>query len=257
MIQVWIAETEMFHKEENFRRGLAWADAERLKKIRACRLTEDKVRSLCCGLLLQYALRRTGMPEEGQAQENIYAAGKRELRYRYGRHGKPYLLDDPQLYFNLSHSGAYTAIAFGDREVGIDIQERRPVRDALARRIFSEAEYAHYAALTDVREREDRFFRCWCRKESRGKLTGEGLARQLAGEAPSQEEAGETSVPEAQRQGTCGGVVFRDYQPDSDYYLSVCAAYPEAEEQGVVSEAFLFPPEVTDVTQKLLDMIRA
>lgn len=270
MIQVWIAETEAFQTEENFQRALAWVDAERLKKVRACRLTEDKVRSLCCGLLLQYALRAAGKPDTAQtckrsasaagkpevcgsvctAGERIPDAGarntgKRELRYGYGAHGKPYLPDYPQYHFNLSHSGAYAAIAFGGCEVGIDIQKRRPVKDRLAKKVLTKAEYAYYTSLVDIREREDWFFRCWCRKESRSKLTGEGLAPQ---------PAGEQSMREAPHGETCG-VVFREYQPRPDYYMSVCAAPPKAEEAEVFPEASPFPQEAADITQELLVMI--
>lgn len=288
MIQVWIAETEAFQTEENFQRALAWVDAERLKKIRACRLTEDKVRSLCCGLLLQYALRAAETPDTAQACERSVSAagkpevcgsiraagermpdtdvrntGKRELRYGYGAHGKPYLPDYPQYHFNLSHSGAYAAIAFGGCEVGIDVQKRRPVKDRLAKRVLTKAEYAHYTSLADIRERENWFFRCWCRKESRGKLTGEGLAPQFMKEPPAQEPAGkgfaqqpagEQIMREAPRGETCG-VVFREYQPKPDYYMSVCAASPKAEEADVFSEASPFPPEAADITQELLAMI--
>ncbi|MBO5093788.1 MAG: 4'-phosphopantetheinyl transferase superfamily protein [Lachnospiraceae bacterium] len=256
MIQVWITETELFHKEENFQRGLAWTDAARLEKIHACRVTEDKVRSLCCGLLLQYALRMTEKAETGKGQgESVCAAGKRELRYGYGSHGKPYLPDYPRYHFNLSHSGAYAAIAFGDHEVGVDIQKRRPVREALARRVLSKAEYAYYMTLADMREREDWFFRCWCRMESRGKLTGEGLAPHLEEETPAWETIGGTPGREAQSVEKCGGVVFKDYQPAPDYYMSVCAANPRSGMAGVLSEAPLFPTKAANVTQALLQMI--
>lgn len=261
MIQVWIAETEAFQKEENFQRALAWVDAERLKKICACRVTGDKVRSLCCGLLLQYALRAAKTADTARAcGRNLSADGKRELRYGYGAHGKPYLQDYPQYHFNLSHSGAYAAIAFGGREVGIDVQQRRPVKEGLAKKILTKAEYAHYTSLAGIREREDWFFRCWCRKESRGKLTGEGIAPQLmekpgaAETGPARQSAGEQMMREAPRGEACG-VVFREYRPSQDYYVSVCAAYPKAGEPGVASEASLFPPEAADITRELLAML--
>ena len=43
--------------------------------------------------------------------------------------GKPYLLDYPQLRFNLSHSGEFVAIAVSRHQVGVDIEKLRPLPD--------------------------------------------------------------------------------------------------------------------------------
>lgn len=248
MIQVWITETSPFHNEKIFQRALTWVDDERLKKIRACRMTEDKVRSLCCGLLLQYALQselqRLSM-EVPQAKPCALAdAGEREkaeqkqenssrkLRFGYGANGKPYLADYPQFHYNLSHSGRYAAIAFADREVGIDIQQRRSIREALVRRVLSDAEYEHYTRLQNEKDREDWFFECWCVRESYGKLTGEGLLRELRETLPT------------------NGIVCRAYRLAEDYYMHVCTVQAEDMEADTV-----FPQKAFDVTQELVQMI--
>lgn len=103
------------------------------------------------------------------------------LRFQNGPRGKPHLLDEPSLRFNLSHSGecALVAVAW-EREVGIDIEQIRPERAgmAIAERFFSPYEAAILRGLPDG-ERIAAFFRCWTRKESYIKARGDGFGLPL------------------------------------------------------------------------------
>ena len=38
----------------------------------------------------------------------------------YGKHGKPYLKNYSDVYFNISHSGKYVMCAAGDMEMGVE-----------------------------------------------------------------------------------------------------------------------------------------
>jgi 4'-phosphopantetheinyl transferase len=100
------------------------------------------------------------------------------LRIGYGANGKPFLVDAPELRFNLSHAHdrAIYAIAPG-REVGIDIETTGRAVDiaGVARRVFSHIECAALDALAPDARREA-FFRIWTRKEAYVKARGEGLA---------------------------------------------------------------------------------
>jgi 4'-phosphopantetheinyl transferase len=81
--------------------------------------------------------------------------------------------------FNLSHSGQLGLVACArGREIGVDIEQRRPVRDllALARTAFSPAEYAAFSALPPP-DQLHAFFSCWSRKEAFIKATGEGISQ--------------------------------------------------------------------------------
>jgi 4'-phosphopantetheinyl transferase len=101
------------------------------------------------------------------------------LRFAVGIHGKPRLHEPAfDLRFNLSHARerALLAVASG-RDVGIDIEEERPIEELeLARRFFSAAEYS---ALIAAPDRRAAFFRCWTRKESFVKARGDGLSFRL------------------------------------------------------------------------------
>jgi len=102
----------------------------------------------------------------------------------YGAHGKPALAPwyaDTDLRFNVSHCDDLTLYAFScGREIGIDVEAVRPIRDAddIAARFFSQRENRAYRAL----ERRDRplgFFQCWTRKEAFIKALGDGLSYPL------------------------------------------------------------------------------
>lgn len=105
------------------------------------------------------------------------------LRFRYGPHGKPDLVDDGagwRLRFNVSHADglALYAVAEG-REVGVDLERVRSDVDVEAIAVwFSPRERAALAALPASRRREA-FFAYWTHKEAWLKAVGGGLSLPL------------------------------------------------------------------------------
>ena len=111
----------------------------------------------------------------------------RQLRFSTGTHGKPSLVDDPDLAFNLSHSGGSAIIAIDaarrHRSIGVDIELRREVPDALslARSCFDSEELDALAAC-NASAQDAAFLQGWTRKEACLKADGAGFA---AGAIPS------------------------------------------------------------------------
>lgn len=90
--------------------------------------------------------------------------------------GKPYSIDDPGLYFNMSNSGNIVVIAFSrDSEVGVDVEQIRllPDLDEMISSNFTSSEIKFITARPE--EMISRFFRFWTVKESYLKATGEGM----------------------------------------------------------------------------------
>jgi len=132
-----------------------------------------------------------GGVERGKRRE-LARALLRELLGRYlgrapeavelalGEHGKPRLAGaQPQLEFNLSHSGelALVAVAAPGRPVGVDVEEvKRRGGDlaAVAARVLYPAEAAAIAAAP-AEERAALFFPAWARYEARLKCGGGGI----------------------------------------------------------------------------------
>ena len=105
-----------------------------------------------------------------------------ELVYR--AHGKPALAhgsNDRDWRFSVSHCDEIAVYAFSQgREVGIDIEAIREVRDAdaIVSQFFSRCEQEAYRALDPGAKRLG-FFNCWTRKEAFLKALGHGLSHPL------------------------------------------------------------------------------
>ncbi len=99
----------------------------------------------------------------------------------YGANGKPALGGDARVRFNLSRSSALGLLAVQlDDDVGVDVEELRPLPDGLdiARRLFASEDFRALSATPEP-ERTTAFFRFWTRKEAVIKSLGLGLSRPL------------------------------------------------------------------------------
>ena len=97
-------------------------------------------------------------------------------------HGKP-VLAAPSIavHFNLTHTGDLAICAITrNRVLGVDVErlDRMIDHDALARRFFSEREYAELQVIPSA-ERNRAFLACWTCKEAVAKAIGLGLSLPL------------------------------------------------------------------------------
>ena len=108
----------------------------------------------------------------------------RDLVFSYSDKGKPALIPtggDPEIQFNVSHSGGASLLAFATRrDLGVDVESlhRKIEHDAIARRFFSTREQQQFSEIAP-QDRSAAFFRCWTRKEAYLKATGAGLSLPL------------------------------------------------------------------------------
>lgn len=139
----------------------------RQEKIKRMKFREDKLLSLGAGFLLDQGLKQWGLSEQTAA-------------FTYGANGKPFLRDDPERYFNLSHSGSLVMAVFSDHEVGCDVEQIHSGKLRVAHRFFTEKEQGYLSdpALSEA-ERDALFTRLWTLKESVLKVTGEGMGMAL------------------------------------------------------------------------------
>lgn len=137
---------------------------KRRERIARLRLERDKITSLMTGLLICGEIsQRLNIPHS-------------ELRFGYGEHGKPYLLNNIDYRFSVSHSGECIAFAGSFSPVGLDVQRITEARLRPARRFFTEREY-RYILGSDKRDLA--FHRLWTSKEAYVKLLGTGLSTPL------------------------------------------------------------------------------
>jgi 4'-phosphopantetheinyl transferase len=113
------------------------------------------------------------------------AADSKTLTFCYSKKEKPSLgqpYSGSGITFNVSHSGGIALFAISrGRDVGVDVEQIKPdiEVEAIGRRFFSAHEQAQLFALP-AEERLEAFFRCWTRKESYIKATGDGLSLPLS-----------------------------------------------------------------------------
>ena len=162
MLKLFAIKNSCFDDQEKYEKYLALADGERREKIQKLSVREKRNQSLAAGVITHLALERLG-----------YCGG---VTIEYGEHGKPRLVQPKRLSFNISHSGEWTVAAFSDCEVGVDIQQIKPVDMRLADRYFAAEERE---ALAQSDGAQDLFFRLWTVKESYLKALGTGLSRLL------------------------------------------------------------------------------
>lgn len=155
MIELWVAALD---------RPLCAAETQRLtaalperRRERLERLREDVWRRepLCAYWLLRRALRERLGWQTLPAMEHTGS-------------GKPYFPDWPDVHFGISHTDGAVMIAVADREIGVDIERIRPVKEGMLRRF-------------DCGSEED-FFAVWVRREARAKRLGTPV--ELGAESP-------------------------------------------------------------------------
>ena len=135
--------------------------------------------------------------------------------------GKPFVRRQPPVFFNISHSGRWVVCAISDNEVGVDIEEIKPIDMDIARRFFTENEYEAIMAHKES-ERLDAFYTWWTLKESYIKHIGKGLSIPL-NSFEIIKEGGEYHVTA----GECP-VVMVSWKRLGQYILSVCHSADES-----------------------------
>jgi 4'-phosphopantetheinyl transferase len=109
---------------------------------------------------------------------DVVNAAPVQLRLHRAEYGKPYLLDYPELTFNLSHTANKLVVAIADKcELGVDIERCKPRKNlaALVDKCFAEEEKNHWQQLPESQQTQA-FYRFWTRKEAFVKATGKGIA---------------------------------------------------------------------------------
>lgn len=105
----------------------------------------------------------------------------RAVAVEVGAYGKPRVVTEIPLAFNVSHSASEALFAFGSHgEIGVDIEHIRPLDvTGLAASCFSAQERRQLEELRSPAARLEAFFDGWVRKEAVLKADGRGLGIEL------------------------------------------------------------------------------
>lgn len=151
-----------FRNKINFINNLENIDEERKAKIERYKQTDDKLRSLGAGILLNYIREKYNISDKVLVE----------------KYGKPYF-ESNKIYFNLSHSGNFVVAAVSTHNVGIDIQRVKEDKHRVAEKNFLPSECNFINAAKDDVEKMERFCQIWTAKEAYLKYIGMGLRKPL------------------------------------------------------------------------------
>lgn len=101
-----------------------------------------------------------------------------DIKFSYGKYGKPTLLNNKTIKFNVSHSGEMIVIAFcNDYDIGIDVEYIKRDFDVfdIVDNYFSKQEIKALHKIPNNQQTEA-FFRGWTRKEAFIKAKSQGLS---------------------------------------------------------------------------------
>ncbi|MGZ8191242.1 MAG: 4'-phosphopantetheinyl transferase family protein [Methylococcaceae bacterium] len=164
IIELWYGEFNACNK--NYHRY--WCVLDEVEKVRAGNIKNT--------LLRNYYVETHGRLRNLLAQ--ILNEPPEKIRINTTEHGKPYLVDNPELVFNISHSANILAITVSlNCQLGVDIEcyKQRANLSALVGKCFAYEEVAYWSNLPEAQKTLE-FYRFWTRKEAFVKAIGRGIA---------------------------------------------------------------------------------
>ncbi|MDP4146585.1 MAG: 4'-phosphopantetheinyl transferase superfamily protein [Bacillota bacterium] len=135
---------------------------EKKQRIKRFRFLEDAKRSLFADLLVRYWMCK-----------NLKLKNS-HIKFKTNDYGKPYLDGVENVFFNVSHSAQWIVCGLSNGEIGVDIEHIKDADLDIAKRFYSQEEYADLLKKPAA-ERNKYFFDLWTLKESYIKYKGKGL----------------------------------------------------------------------------------
>lgn len=161
-MNVIIVYADLLKPFEEYEKYMPLVSSERRERISRIKSGRDKTVSLITELLIRHEISR---------QINIPFS---EIIFGYGEHGKPYILNDTDYFFSVSHSDNRIAFAGGNFPIGIDVERISRGSIKIAKRFFTDNEYNFIKA---GREQSEAFCEIWTAKEAYVKMLGVGLSK--------------------------------------------------------------------------------
>ncbi len=222
MVEIRFLDISKIHQDE-YERLYHLCSEERKNKVNRYIDIDDRKRGVAAHVLMKY-----GWIESGRKIAN--------LKILYNAYGKPYLQNDESFCFNLSHAGKWVAIAYGNFEVGIDIEQIQEKRYGIVEQFYGDKEKVYIQKADSVKEGNRRFTQIWTIKESYLKYLGIGLNKELNSfdfEIKEQIRL-YNKRGEKQSQLSFFSKLFRD-----EYYLSICGIEKEIQIKEIYVEDLL------------------
>ena len=205
MIDIYAVGIRHKLNEASFSELISHISENKRLRIMKFRNREDAQRILIADILIRSIIvKRTGIDNKCIIfDENSY--------------GKPYLKNNKDFHFNISHAGEWIVCATHCLPVGIDIEHIRHIDFDIAKRFFTNEEYMDLMT-TDSSNRLSYFYSLWTLKESYIKAAGMGMAIPL----DSFEFKLSNTGIELKTKNDFQDCFFKMYDIDERYKMAVC-----------------------------------
>lgn len=185
---------------------LAKVSQERRQKFERFLRKKDAYRSLLGEVLVRSTLTK------------YMGVNNQDFHFEYNAYGKPYLKNNPEIGFNISHSGNWVVMILGNTSpnLGIDVEKIVPMDIQFATDLFTIQENQTLASLTEY-NRLAYFFQLWTLKESYIKALGKGLSVPLNSFTMICKNNKDWHSPEAPE------FQFKSFRIDKEHFLAACS----------------------------------
>jgi 4'-phosphopantetheinyl transferase len=206
MIEIIAVNLKDALEKSKFDRLMSYVSSEKRERINRFYRYEDAQRTLIGDILIRYSLcRRLGIKNS-------------DLIFKVNEYGKPFLSNDEDTQYNISHSGEWVVCSIDNFPLGIDIEQIKPIDMTIAERFFSKEEVKSLKEKSSV-ERAVYFYDLWTLKESYIKAVGKGLSLPLNSFTISVNEG---NITVCSIYGS-DDYYFRQYHIDENYRMAVCS----------------------------------
>ncbi|MFP7288221.1 4'-phosphopantetheinyl transferase superfamily protein [Shouchella clausii] len=197
---------------DHFKEMLVFLDDYNRYKILKVKNQEAQIRSLAGQLLIRYII------------TNDLHIKNRDIRLLKNKYGKPYLENNPDFHFNISHSQNQIVCVAGTNRVGIDVQHMKPISKCLnlSKKFFTHQEYCYLINVVSYHKRIENFYEIWTLKESFIKAVGKGFHIPLNTFNVIHEDKLASFIYFEE-----SNYYFKQYDTIETYKLSVCSASPD------------------------------
>lgn len=161
MFEICIVKTNTEIDENTFNYLLSFIQPEKKERILKQRVSQNAYNMLIGELTAKIGIKKAfGIPIASQ-------------KFIYSGYGKPYLSDDRNIHFNISHSGEYVACVVSNKSVGIDIQRIEQYNPNVAEKVCNAQELLQ---ISNSGDKSSEFIKLWTQKEAVLKMYGVGIA---------------------------------------------------------------------------------
>ncbi len=220
MINLYAMKCPNSIEDELYHQFLQVLPEEKRVKVLRFKKREDSYRTLLADILVRTLICET------------CKLTNEDITFGYNPYGKPFLQQFPRFAFNVSHSGEWIVCITHYADVGIDVEQIRPIDLEMAKRFFAREEYQDLLTRHPD-EQLAYFYDLWTLKESYIKALGQGLSIPL--HSFIIRKHGENAITVSQHDSNAVWY-FRQYAIDDRYKLSACGTVDQFADQVVMKD---------------------